>query len=164
MSDREPIQGPGLVAKGAMNMAVKAPAKQREVIPGLEDVIGKSFPAGISFESMNAPVKLIVTEATKAQARDFKTKQLRFWDKEETRPMMVLVVTGIADGEERTLWFDGKAKRDALSEALRAAGTTGIAVGDVIEMAWTGNEPVLDARGKPLADERKLYTVSLTID
>lgn len=135
--------------------------RQREIIPGLEDVLSPAFPPAIKFEVMNKPQTVRVTGAKVVQARDYNDNSLRFWPSGD--PMMILVlIVADANGEDRSLWIQGTDLTKKFRVALLDAGLKGIAIGDTVTVDWTGEEAVFDKKGKELKDPRKLYDVTIT--
>lgn len=133
---------------------------QREVIPGLESVLAPAFPPAVKFETLNTPVIGVVSGAKVVQAREYKDNSLKFWPSGD--PLMVLVLIITIGEEEHSLWIQGANLTGEFRRALTEAGIEGIAVGDAVEVAWIGEEPVYDKKGNELSDPRKLYRVAIT--
>ena len=102
----------------------------------------------ISFEEYDDTVVGVIVEPQPelVQMTDFKTGDPLFWDKEETRPKMQLVINLLtqerdeddpSDDGRRRLYVKGN-MRKAIAGAVRAAGAKGLAIGGGLQVTFTG--------------------------
>lgn len=108
-------------------------AGERVEIEGLGDVLGKNYPPAVKFEFPGIAHQLLVAGARTEQDRDYDNGELVFWA--DGRPKMILAIFGPVDGgEPGTWWVRGRRAERALKDALKAAGVSGIAAGDLVQV------------------------------
>lgn len=155
----------------------KAPAARvREEIEGLS-TLRQALPPKVKFDlpgkdddaqefyGIGEWAELVVESAREIQARDYRTKELLFYPKSGD-PIIELVLSGVTtrDGIEQTLWVSGKRMKDALHAALKGAGVTGIAAGDMVRVCWTGEEEtVQQANSREKLSATKLYAFEIRV-
>lgn len=121
---------------------------------------GLLYPLGSEQQWINRPRGgRIVTEPRTEQERDFATKAPKFWDKEQTQPMMQLVFEVVCDGSgpaaqngwrtdervdasddgRRTVYINGKDKKEALGAQIKLHQRPGLRIGDHYYECWTGH-------------------------
>lgn len=143
------------------------PRGERKEIGGLGNVIAPAWPESVKFESIGEVHRINVTDAKKAPVLDDRNRQRKWGD---GSPMEQLVVIGKVDDAERALFISGQSMRAAFRQALKEADVNGIARGDILDVAWTGEEelfdddgnPAKDADGKPM-NARKLYEMVIYV-
>lgn len=147
----------------------------REEIGGLEGVIRPKWPNPISFTDdttnrtefdydMNQPCEFTVADAQQVQSRDFDTKEPEVWPSGDPKMILVLGGTDSKTGERITVFFQGKEMNDALKNAMAVAKVTGVAMGDVYKVTWTGVHPTPAKKGsRAKLSPTKEYTVEITI-
>jgi hypothetical protein len=114
------------------------------VIPGLESVIGRSFPPALKFDAPGVTHTLTVADADTVQDTDYKTKQPLTWPSGD--PKMLLVLIGAdEDGQDASLWVRGRRMTEAFREARKAVGVRNVAVGDVVTVVRGEDEILKDA-------------------
>jgi hypothetical protein len=115
-----------------------------------DDFFGGGTP-GISFKGeANRGVwkgGQLVKIGERQQSKDFKTKELEYWDEEKTQPKMVLPLTLATterdplnphDDGQRTLWVGAStALQWAIAEAIKATSTK-LRPGGTLYVQWTG--------------------------
>jgi hypothetical protein len=114
---------------------------------GAKSVSWKNAPVGHTVSGT------IASEPTLSQQTDMKTKAPQFWDEpHNTQPKMQLVITLLTDQREpgdtsddgrRALYVKGQ-MRQAIADAVRAAGADGLSVGGVLTVRYIGDGPQQD--------------------
>ena len=106
---------------------------------------------------------VIISPPEVAQQRDYKTKELAYWDDDKTQPKMQMIITlrtnetdpeDPEDDGERRLFVASPNMRKAIASAVRSAKRKGLAVGGVLRVTYTENGQKQHGQGFP----PKLYT------
>lgn len=112
------------------------------------DLLYKSDGASAKFERPGAVVSgTVIEEPVSRQATDFKTKELKWWDKEKTQPVMEVVITiqtderdpNVTDDDGRRRLFCGNRLLKAVREAIKDSGHKGSIVGGRLGVEYTGD-------------------------
>lgn len=154
-----------------------AVGRERREIGGLERTIRPKWPTPIKFgepDEGDSPeafyaesewCELTITDGRETQARDYDDGTLLTWPSGD--PLMVLVVLGTAtrDGEDVSLFIQGKELTTAFTNARIKADVSGIAAGDVLRVRWEGSKPTAPKPGRSSRAKlspTKLYECELT--
>lgn len=92
--------------------------------------------------------EITITDGRETQARDYDTGQLENWPSGD--PLMILVILGntARDGEDCSLFIQGKELTTAFTNARIEADVSGIAPGDVLRVRWEGSKPTQPKPGR----------------
>ncbi|WP_406419992.1 hypothetical protein [Streptomyces sp. NBC_00842] len=118
-----------------------------------------------SFPTPGTKIGGTITEPpTVQQQRDLKDGKPKFWD--DGNPMMHLVVTIQTEQRDPTIDEDNGMRRlfvkgqlkNAIAEAVRAAGAPGLQVGGILDVAYTHDGPVSQRGFNPPKQYAARYT------
>lgn len=109
--------------------------------PSVNDLLnGSSGPPAFKFANIGDTARGVITRTEVAQVRDFKTNQPRVYP--DGNPIMQIVITIRPDGsDEETRIFCKQAAKEAIRDAVAAAGATGLEIGGRIAVQYSGDEP-----------------------
>lgn len=110
-------------------------------------IMGAGAPAA-KFPTVGTTVEGEIVDTAVTQQRDFATGDLKFW--KDGNPMMQAVVTvqteglvdeatGPDDDGQRRLFISSKAMREAVRDAVKAAGTKHLEIGGTLKVQYTGD-------------------------
>lgn len=153
-----------------------AATRERQEIGGLDRTIRPKWPMPIKFgepDEGDTPeafypesewCEITIEDARETQARDYDSGELLQWPSGD--PLMVLVVLGTTtrDGEQCSLFIQGKELTTAFTNARIKAEVDGIAPGDVLRVRWEGSKPTLPKPGRKsraALSPTKLYEAEL---
>jgi hypothetical protein len=114
---------------------------------------GGGGPPAFKFEKIGDTAKGRITNLATSQVTDFKTQEPKFYN--DGNPIMQIVITMQPDdnAEEFRVFVKPKAKI-AIREAVQAAEASGLEVGGMLALQYSGDEPAQQVGLSPT----KLFT------
>lgn len=116
--------------------------------------VGSGAPA-LKFADLGTKYEGRIIAAEERQATSFDDGKPEFYD--DGKPVMEWVITLDIDGEEHRLFAKGQMKQ-AIREAVRAAGTTQLLLGGTLAVKWESTEPAKNPRHNPKKVYKARYT------
>lgn len=117
--------------------------------PSVNDFLMGSGAKSASYKLLGAVHEGTITkEPTMVQERDIKTKELKFWKSGDPKWQMVVTIqTNERDPQVpdddglRSIYASGK-KKQAIADAVRAAGAKGLSVGGYLRVQYVADAPL----------------------
>lgn len=108
--------------------------------------------------------EVTIEDARETQARDYDSGELLRWPSGD--PLMVLVLVGTTgrDGEQCSVFIQGKELTTAFTNARIKADLDGIAVGDIARIRWSGSkatQPKPGRKSRAALSPTKLYEAEI---
>jgi hypothetical protein len=111
-------------------------SRDQLAIPGLEGVLGRTFPPSLKWDTIGQAHTLTVADGELVQDRDFDSGEPLEW--EPGRPKMIAVLIGTDEnGADASVWIRGRYLTKAYRDAMRAVEVRNVAKGDVVTITRT---------------------------